>query len=1817
MRELVNKYEKLGVKLWVEAGNLKFRAPKGTMTEERKRELKENKEAIIRFLVQMDQVSHDEEGRFAPFPLTDIQAAYMVGRTGEYGYGGVGCKVYLELTGHGIEGDKLNRAWKDVIMRHDMMHAVVMKNGMQKVLEEVSIPDIRIVEKESGLKTEDIRQELSHKQYEPESWPLYDLVLVHEEDKDVLCFSIDMMIADFTSITIVLNELEALYGGSKLQPMSEITFRDVILDQKKNSENTKHEKAEEYWKSRIASMPGAPALPIQDGNPETVVFEQMNCMLSYEDWSRIENYAKQNGLTPASIILTVYSDVIARWSAQDAFTLNVTMADRRNPRADVSGLVGDFTVVDLLEVRHDREKNFRERAGQIQEQLWEDLEHISFSGVSVMREIKREKDSEALFPVVFTSTLGYKAEPGREKKDGLILTYKISQTPQVWIDCQISEEKNGILMNWDVRRGVFPEGMIRDAFGAFEAEIRALSGNPERIDEYKYEITPETERVRKQVNDTKGELPEGLLQDEWLKMVNMQPQAPAVYAGEDTYSYLELFRYAASIKDALVEKGVKEGMTVAVDLEKGIWSIASALGILLAGGIYLPLDCSQPPERKREILQESGTIYGIAQGPSKLFQEDAFINTEELILTERELTSAYVNEVRRKETDPAYMIFTSGSTGRPKGVVISHRAAKNTIGDINERFHVTNKDKVLALAKLAFDLSIYDIFGLLSVGGAIVVPDAQYQKYPKHWADLIVKHGVTIWNSVPAQMQMLTMYMQSEQSHSYLPLELVMLSGDWIPVALPEAVYQIAENARVISLGGATEASIWSNYYPVLKGQKFTRSIPYGTPLRNQYFHVLDGDLEHCPDWVAGELFIGGVGLADGYQNNPQETDQRFILHPKTGERLYRTGDLGRYMPDGTIEFLGRVDSQVKIRGHRIEVQEVESKLEELDGIGKASVVVRKKNGTAIGLDAFVELERKDDIRRTLVEEEALRDAVIKAGDKGTENLDRNLFAKWTKTANRTAIYDIFTYLNSESVFVDDEMLSMDQIFEKLRVHSYYHQLIRRWIKALCQEGLIEYVREEDQYRCKNHEITETTAKDSWRQWWEIENQMHYGKKLVEYFQDSSSHLPQLVRGEVDALDLFFPKGDFTIAKAAYHDNLLSSSLNQVMIGAIRHILNEVERKGRKEPLHILEIGAGVGGASLDIIPALEGCNVTYLFSDVSQYFLNAARENFGNYDFVNYGLYDINQPYWEQGIRPSQFDLIICNNVLHNARSLPAVLQSFREILTEGGAFIIADTTGENYSLLTSMEFHAGLSEFDDFRKESNQVFVTRKQWETVLGDAGAALAAEYPAETDPLAEARQVVFVGQFITRTKELQKEDILDDLKGKVPEYMVPGTLEILDRMPLTSNGKIDRKTLETMILKEEVSGEGEGNELREGLETRIGEIWKKALNRKQMWRDENFYKAGGDSLLLAQIVSEMKEQLPEYQNWEWDQLMAMIIQNPTIAGIAQKAAEGQTKAEKTSEEEDAKGSLKVLKKVEDSKRAVILFHDGTGTLSPYDALVPYLEKESNASVIGVYVQDGAEYLRHQEENLLKELGEKYAKELFETGLSTFCLVGYCMGGLVAVETAKNLIQSGVDVEPVITIDTTPADSRIRNDILMERTFGMLVGADLSACGYFENEELLKKALLELLDRQETEITVEDLAGLSGEFEEIGKNSRKLLEKSDEERLRTICNHITRLHQDMSEYQYDKMKELYQVLRKSFAGMSLYGDEFFTGDVEALSCSDKSSNFLPVLETQNQAFWESVALGDLKRVTIEGNHISCMQEPLVRNIAAYILGHQEER
>ncbi|MGH0593689.1 amino acid adenylation domain-containing protein [Bacillus pretiosus] len=900
----------------------------------------------------MPVIVPNQEDRYEKFPLTDIQQAYWIGRDRAFELGNAAAHIYLRFEANGLDVERMNMAIRKLIERHDMLRAIIDQDGQQQILEnvpayEIKVKDLSNLEEEEALiKIEEERSELSHQVFETSQWPLFEIrANLLDEEYSVLHVSIDLLITDADSLGILSRELGIFYLNPEAElPKLDISFRDYVLGELDFRKSEKYQESLDYWTKRIKTLPPAPEMPLIQGleAAESPEFVRYKGYLEEVSWKRLKARAARVGVTPSGVLLAAYSEVLRRWAKKTQFTINVTTYNCLPLHPQAKDLVGDFTSLTLLGVDSEQ-PNFEELAKSVQKQFMDDLDHNYVSGIQVMRELARVQGNPLgnLMPVVFTSVLPLHTRDGYgENPIPVDLVEAITQSPQLLIDHQVSEEEGVLHFRWDVLEHVFPEGYIREMFGAYSRLLHLLAEDEGAWLEPTLQLLPETDvKIQEKINATEEEVSKEMLHSLFGEQVALHPNQQAIVSENRILTYEELFHRSNQLGRKLREQGVRPNNLVAVVMEKGWEQAVATLGILQAGGAYLPIDPNLPQERLQYLFENGDVEVVLTQTKWKSridWPSNIQVSTvEDSDLEDYEKTAL---ESIQSPEDLAYVIFTSGSTGQPKGVMIDHRGAVNTILDINERFGVRSGDKAFAISALNFDLSVYDLFGMLAVGGTLVFPDPEGLRDPSHWSEVMKREGVTIWNSAPALMEMLVDYADGKAEVLPDSLRLALLSGDWIPVNLPDRLREMVPSVNVISLGGATEASIWSILYPIDKVDPKWTSIPYGKPMKNQRFYVLNEMLEPCPTWVPGQLYIGGIGLAKGYWKDEVKTQVSFIEHPITGERLYKTGDNGRYLPDGNIEFLGREDFQVKIQGHRIELGEIESVLSQHDAVRNAVV---------------------------------------------------------------------------------------------------------------------------------------------------------------------------------------------------------------------------------------------------------------------------------------------------------------------------------------------------------------------------------------------------------------------------------------------------------------------------------------------------------------------------------------------------------------------------------------------------------------------------------------------------------------------------------------------------------------------------------------------------------------------------------------------------------------------------------------------------------------------------------------------------------------
>ncbi len=1499
MQNLLATLSALNVKLEVRDGKLRVNAPAGVLTPELHQAIGRHKDALIARLEasraaapeeELPAIVPDPEGRHEPFPLNDVQHAYWIGRNAQLELGQVSTHVYFEFECGDLDPGRLSAAFRKVVALHGMLHAVIDVNGQQRILStvpeyEIAVSDLRDAGPERReAECARIREELAHQVFSPDRWPLFDIRLIRlAGDHARLSVSWDFLVVDALSMLIIFRQWHRFYEDPACAVDAPgLTFRDYVLAEAGLKERPSYLASKKYWWDRLDELPSAPLLPVVNKieRGRKYQFDRRSFRLPAERWDEIKTRGRRAGLTPSSVLLAAFSEVMSRWSKSLHYGLNLTLFNRLPLHEEVGSIVGDFTNLLVLEVDCREGKSFLDRAVRIQGQFLTDFDHRQVSAVEVLRELAKRRgwQQRAILPVVFTSTLMLGGQAG-EDSGGLErfgrLGYGMSQTPQVWLDYQIFELHGDLLINWDAVEDVFLPGVLDDMFGAHRELLESLAAAPETWEREQVIALPrEQQRVREAVNGTAAELVDRRLHELFIERALESPERIALESSAGEMTYGDLLAHSHHVAGQLCERGARPNELVAVVMHKGWEQVAAVLGVLLSGAAYLPIDPRWPALRRHQLLELGEARIALTQSaPGRELEWPTGV--ERIAVTARpDLTRLTAPPpLRQATTDLAYVIFTSGSTGMPKGVMIDHRGAVNTVVHINRLFGVGQGDKVLAVSNLTFDLSVYDIFGLLAAGAAVVIPDADLARDPGHWEDLIRRRGVTLWNSAPPLLGVLVDALEAEPSRDLSPLRLALLSGDWIPVSLPDRIRRLAPKARVVSLGGATEGSIWSIYHPIDEVDPGWDSIPYGKALPNQRMYVLDKSLQPCPDLVTGDIYIGGTGVALGYWKDPEKTRLQLIDHPVSGERLYATGDLGRFRRDGDIEFLGREDFQVKVRGYRVELGEIAACIQSHPGVREAVVQVAKQDGKS-SLTAYVladaaagsrlferteaaapklqQISRRIDEVASLQVKEADRDALAAFWD----------FWKRVETVCLCAMRETLQALGFAGGSEVPEHL--DGLVQSGRVKPQFRRLLEHWIEVLAEQGVAAAESAEEQLAA-------------------LEASHGHDERLqgfLEYVAVSlRSHLA-LLGGRVTPLELLFPEGSRHRAEALYGRNPIVLHHNRMMAAVVRSLVGSWEADRR---LRVLELGAGTGNTSAFLLPELPKARTEYWYTDVSAFFFGAAKEKFADYPFVRYAALDMERDPKSQGHQPHSYDLIVASNVLHNAIDVNAALGSIRELLRPGGYILILDATQNTPWLWATAAFLEVVSAYGDEREgpaldaQGWSRALTRSRFEEVRFFPALA-AARGDGLLDFLEAMPQHVIAAQGPAAVSRFKPEELGAFLRDRLPDYMVPQRFVLLEKFPLTANGKVDLGALPS-----EISTQGSDERRimvpRSDTEERILRIWKEVLGLDQLSVSDNFFEVGGDSLLMTEVLRKInRAQQPPLT-------IADLFSYPTVQSLA--------------------------------------------------------------------------------------------------------------------------------------------------------------------------------------------------------------------------------------------------------------------------------------------------------------------------------------------
>jgi amino acid adenylation domain-containing protein/thioester reductase-like protein len=889
-----------------------------------------------------------EEGK--SYPVSSAQKRMLITHAME------GANTSYNIFGaYDIKGSldvaKLEAAVNQVVARHETLRtSFELEKGMpvQRVHQAVKINLIA-----QDIPKENITAELAGfiRPFDLSRAPLFRVGLFrYERQRYVMIYEMHHIIADGSSMGIFRNEMMRLYNGEKLPPIN-IQYRDFAAWQNELNKSEAIAKQESYWCNRFSGEIPVLDLPTDFARPASQSFAgaAVAFQLSAAQTARLNQLALETGSTLFMVLLAAYNLLLAKYTGQEDLVVGSPVAGR--PHAEVGQLIGMF--VNTLAMRNAplREQTFWDFMGKVRDNTITAFENQDFQFEELVEKLNLPRDlsRNPLFDTMFVFQ-NFEAEPFEVA--GLQITpYPLdSQIANFDLTLQAIATESGLRFILEYCTKLFKKETVERMAAHFQQLINNIIENPKlKLAEIRMMPAAEQQQILNDFNDTQTNYPKQTIPELFEEQAARNPENLALVYEEQQLTYRELNVKANQLAGLLRNKGVTANSIVAIMAERSPKMIIGILGILKAGGAYLPLDPQYPEERIRFMLEDSRAAFLLTQSH---LQGVAETQPKVIHLDHKEIDArdggnlASVNQ----PDDLAYIIYTSGSAGNPKGVMVEHRNVVRTVKNSNY-LEITTEDLILQLSNYAFDGSVFDIFGTLLNGAKLLLINKESILELKKLTGLIRERSVSVFFVTTALFNTLVELDLTCLNH----VRKILFGGERVAVKhVRKALSQLGPG-KIIHVYGPTESTVYATYHLVAEIEPELTTVPIGKPLSNTKAYIVDKNDNLQVIGAAGELCISGDGLARGYLNRPELTAAKFVPNPfEPGERMYRTGDLARWLPDGNIEFLGRLDHQVKIRGFRIEPGEIESWLLKQKAVQEAMVIAKDDCNGAKYLCAYV-----------------------------------------------------------------------------------------------------------------------------------------------------------------------------------------------------------------------------------------------------------------------------------------------------------------------------------------------------------------------------------------------------------------------------------------------------------------------------------------------------------------------------------------------------------------------------------------------------------------------------------------------------------------------------------------------------------------------------------------------------------------------------------------------------------------------------------------------------------------------------------------------
>jgi iturin family lipopeptide synthetase B len=896
--------------------------------------------------------------------------------------------AYFEQTSYrlkaDLEVDIVKRSLNELFKRHDILRTAVVHEGrgidrpVQLVLKDRHIDfiyeDLRGLGVENGDGEQeqyigDFKEKDRQRSFDLGQDPLMRIAVLQAGDREYeFVWSHHHILMDGWCTGIIITEFFEIYNSFrekrpyKLAPVQ--PFRTYIEWLERRDEHV----SEEYWTKYLAGyeqLTGVPKPGILPGSDTAYRNEHINFLYGKGKTLRLTELAGKYDVTLNTIVQAAWAIVLGKLNGKRDVVFGAVVSGRPSEIERVEAMVGLFINTIPIRIRCGESTGFSELLRQVQEEAVESERHHYFPLAEI-------QSHHPLKQSLLDHIVVFENYPLAEKIDGVMNNFKKNNESLTWelsnidrfeqtnydfnIIIGLAEQLN-IIFFYNANR--YEAGYLTKVCEYFKKVLDQVIDNPVMA---LAEFTILSEEERRQVlvafNDTEADYPaDKTLYELFEEQVEKTPESIALISADRQLSYMELNERAAHLAEILIKKGVGPNHIVGIMIKRSIEMMTGIFGILKSGGGYLPIDLDYPAQRVRFILADSGV---------KLLLSTRPLPAEAGLPGNLEVETVYLDEIEKlrvlparenlfySPANPAYVIYTSGSTGKPKGVIISHRSVINRLDWMQRSYPIGGQDVLLQKTPVVFDVSVWELFWWSFNGAALCLLGCGEEKNPEAIAAAIGKSRVTTMHFVPSMLNAFLEYLEDSRTfdhNSCAGLRQVFSSGEALENHQMTKFRQLLgrkNGTKLINLYGPTEATVDVSYFDCPTSGELAGGIPIGKPIHNIRLYIMDKNMNPQPIGIPGELCISGVGLARGYLNRPELTAGKFItksaFEPRESGILYRTGDLARWLPDGNIDFMGRLDYQVKIRGNRVELGEIESRLAKHEGIKEAVVIDRTKN---------------------------------------------------------------------------------------------------------------------------------------------------------------------------------------------------------------------------------------------------------------------------------------------------------------------------------------------------------------------------------------------------------------------------------------------------------------------------------------------------------------------------------------------------------------------------------------------------------------------------------------------------------------------------------------------------------------------------------------------------------------------------------------------------------------------------------------------------------------------------------------------------------